>query len=294
MTLDRVVRGALLVCWCAVLLLAAIAWLIPEEVAQSWAVDRAGNDDFSRFEAHGAAGAAVWFLRVAATVMGILLTAVWLRSRSSVPFQIQMLTEFWRAAAVAGSNDQPPAPMSKSIRPMATRLFIVAWLVLATYHAGASVNRRLWEWPLYRLYSGHTILPNISDSNREVIRYLAAATPPDAKILVLSDQKLFFLSYYLLPRRLYHPTHPDSEFVIPLPHNQRQLAAYRLADLGPDQIQRLQPDYILEYFEGSNFIEETDLEQDPVWVNFQRQRHGAAYRPKSLVVLRRNFAEVPR
>lgn len=294
MTLDRIVRTVLLGGWCAVLLLAVTAWLLPVEVAQSWAVDRAGNDDFSRFEAHGAAGAAVWLLRVAATVFGILLTAIWIRRRSSVPFLVEMLTEFWRAAAVADSVDLPRSPLLKSIRPMATRMFIVAWFVLATYHVGASVTRRLWEWPLYRLYSGQTILPNISDSNREVIRYLAATTPPDAKILVLSDQKLFFLSYYLLPRRLYHPTHPDSEFVIPLPHNQRQLAAFRLADLSPGQIQRLKPDYILEYFEGSRFIEDSDLEQDPVWVNFQRTRHGPDYRPTSLVVLRRYSVEVPR
>jgi hypothetical protein len=290
MTLDRIVRTVLLSSWCAVLLLAGTAWLIPVEVVQSWAVDRAADDDYSRFEADGAAGASVWFLRLATTVLGIILTAVWIRRRSSIPFLVEVLTSLWHAAADTNTVGESRSPMLKLIRSTTTRLFIVGWLVLGVYHAGASVSRRLWEWPLYRLYSGHTILPNISDSNREVIRYLAAATPPDSKILVLSDQKLFFLSYYLLPRRLYHPTHPDSEFVIPLPHNQRQLAAYRLADLGPDQIQRLQPDYILEYFEGPSFIADSDLTQDPVWLNFQRQRHGAAYRPSILVVLRRYSA----
>lgn len=196
---------------------------------------------------------------------------------------VQVVTEFWRAAAPASVNSAGTI----FSRAGALRLFVTAWLGLAVYHAGLSIQRRLWEWPVYRLDAGEVILPNISDSNRDVIRYLEAATKPDSRIYIVSDQKLFFLSYYLLPRRLYHPTHPDSEFVIPQAHNQRQLAAYRLQELSPAQIARVKPDYVLQYFESPPYFQDEDLEQDSSWIQFQRSRRGRDWRPPFFVALRR-------
>ena len=126
----------------------------------------------------------------------------------------------------------------------------LAWGGLAMIHFVGAIDKRTRDWPVYRLNSGAQVLPNISDSNRMVIRYLSQVTPEDARILVLSDQKLFFLSYYLLPRRLYHPMHPEAEFVIPQPDQQRPLAAYRVSDLDDEYLSRINPDYVLEYFEG--------------------------------------------
>ena len=273
------------------MLLAGAAWLLPVEVAQSWAVGWAGRDEFSQFEAFVASSATVWFVRWSATVGVLILSVGWMKRRWLVPFLAKALAEFWQAAASRTTRAVPGSSCRvDSIRTTLSRVFIVAWLVLAVYHAGSSVQRRLWDWPVYRLHAGRTVLPNISDTNRDVIRYLESATPAGSKILVLSDQKLYFLSYYLLPRRLYHPTHPDSEFVIAQPYNQRQLAAYRLEDLSPDHVQRLQPDYIVEYLEGAHFTRGRDLERDRNWLTFQRHRHGANWRPEYLVELRRHSA----
>ena len=290
-SLTRSVRRGLLAGWCGVTLLAGAAWLLPVEVAQSWAVGRAGSDKFSQFEAFAASSATVWFVRWAATVAVLILSVCWLKRRWVVSFLAKALVEFWQAVASRSTRTDPGCACGvDSVRSAVSRVFIVAWLVLAVYHAGGSVQRRLWDWPVYRLHAGRTVLPNISDTNRDVIRYLESATPAGSKILVLSDQKLYFLSYYLLPRRLYHPVHPDSEFVIAQPHNQRQLAAYRLEDLNPDRIERLQPDFILEYFEGSLFTQGRDLERDVHWLNHQRHRHGPNWRPEYLVELRRHSA----
>ncbi len=290
--LTRSVRGVLLAGWCGAILLSGAAWLLPVEVAQSWAVSRAGRDEFSQFEAFVASAATVWLVRWAATVGVLILSVCWLKRRWVVSFLVKVLIEFWQAAAPRSTRDVSSGARGVDlIRSAVSRVFIVAWLVLAVYHAGSSVQRRLWDWPVYRLHAGRTVLPNISDTNRDVIRYLESATPAGSKILILSDQKLYFLSYYLLPRRLYHPVHPDSEFVIAQPYNQRQLAAYRLEDLNPDHIERLQPDYILEYFEGSLFTQGRDLQQDAHWLNYQRQRRGPNWRPDYLVDLRRRSAE---
>ena len=273
------------------MLLTGAAWLLPVEVAQSWAVSRAGRDEFSQFEAFAASSATVWFVRWAATVGSLVLSMCWMKRRWIVSFFSKVLVEFWQAAASRSTGGVSGGVCGvDSIRATVSRVFILAWLVLAVYHAGSSVQRRLWDWPVYRLHTGRTVLPNISDTNRDVIRYLESATPAGSKILVLSDQKLYFLSYYLLPRRLYHPVHPDSEFVIAQPYNQRPLAAYRLEDLSPDHIERLQPDYIVEYFEGSLFTRGRDLERDRNWLTFQRKRHGPSWRPEYLVELRRHSA----
>ena len=263
------------------LLAAGAAWILPVEVAQSWAVERVARDAFLQYEASSAMTANVWFVRCAASVVATVMTLVWWQRRRAVPFLVRVLTEFWTATA---------PPTAGAATTTVCRLMIVAWMALAVVHLGLSVQRRLWEWPVYALQSGRTILPNISDSNREVIRYVAAMTPAGSRIFVVSDQKLFFLSYYLLPRRMYHATHPDSEFVIPQPHNQTQLVAYRLEELDPVRIERLRPDYILEYFESAPHLKGADLYQDQNWLNHLRRRHGPTRRPDYLVALRRHVA----
>jgi hypothetical protein len=163
---------------------------------------------------------------------------------------------------------------------------VAAWLIIAMTQFGDGVVQRMRDWKSYGLVSGRTSLPNLSDTNYLVIRYVEEATPPDARILVLSDQKLFFLSYYLLPRRLYHPMHPDSEFVIPLANGERQLAAYTRADLPPHYLDELQPDYVLEYFEGDAFVDPARVREDLEWLRFLGQGQIINERPKIQVILR--------
>jgi len=256
--------------------LTVILWLLPVEVAQNWALSRAGTDEFEQVEAYRAATASVWFLRVLTTTISTGLIIAWPFRRRITVFFSELRREVCDVLVI------PAAPLRTGL----LRVFVFGWIGLALYHGGASIQRRLWDWPVFQAFSGHTILPNISNSNREVIRYLEAVTPPGSRIFVVSDQKLFFLSYYLLPRRLYHPTHPDSVYVIPKPYNQRQLAAYQLEDLDPPRIARLRPDYILEYFEGTPYLEGRNLSEDQTWVAFQRQRRGAGWHPQYLVALR--------
>jgi hypothetical protein len=127
----------------------------------------------------------------------------------------------------------------------------------------------------------------MSQSNRDVIRYVQSATPEEARILVVSDQTVYFLSYYLLPRQVFHKVHPDAERVIPQPHQQRQRAAYRLEDIPPGERQALRPDYVLEYFEGPAYVDRERLIDDAEWIAFIRRLQGdAAYVPPYNVVLR--------
>jgi hypothetical protein len=279
--------GVLIVSWCLIGALAAIAWLLPLDLAQGWAVGRADNNDFAMFEAYGAITATMWFVRCGSTLLVALLSVVWARHRMTAPMLARAANGFWLATVPAPNTDSKRS----SFRTGAVRLIVVGWLMLGVYQLGCSINRRLWDWPLYQLHTGQMILPNISENNREVIRFLAATTPPNARILVVSDQKLYFLSYYLLPRRLYHPSHPDSVFVIAKPYNQRQLASYRLQDLTPEQIQELHPDFILEYYEGKQFIAGENLSLDSNWLNFQRRRFGPNWQPSYLVSLRPYLAE---
>ena len=283
-TLAAILRMMLAALAVGSFLLAAAVWLVPIEVMQSWAIDRAPQDEFSQQEAYHATTATVWCVRWGATAAGLAFAVASFRSRTTVPHLVQFVMEFWRAAT---ASHCPQTSATFLSRAGVIRLLLVAWMGLAVYHAGVSIQRRLWDWPVYRLHAGSTILPNISDSNRDVIRYLEATTKPGSRIYVVSDQKLFFLSYYLLPRRLYHPTHPDSEFVIPQAHNQRQLAAYQLSDLSPEQISRVRPDYILQYFESAPYFADQNLEQDSNWMRFQRSRRGPDWQPRYFVNLRR-------
>jgi len=273
------------------LALTGAAWILPVEIVQAWATGRVGKDDFSQFEAFEASAASLWFARIALTTSLLLLSIAWTTRRRLIPFLAKTVIELWQATGPQTDPSQSKVPSAVvAARSILIRGFLAAWALLAIYHAGFSIHRRLWDWPVYRLDAGQVVLPNISETNRELIRYLEAATPPGSRILVLSDQKLFFLSYYLLPRRLFHPTHPDSEFVIAQPYNERQLAAYRLSDLSADRIAELRPDYILEYFEGAAYIQGENLVRDTAWVDFQRRRRGPAWRPGYLVALRRYAA----
>lgn len=278
-TSHRLAIIAVIGCTIAVCTGAILAWLVPVEVAQTIAVNRANDDEFSRFEAFEAATAAVWLTRVAMTIGAMIMMVVGFNLRRIAPALTQAMFGSWSSSGYI-------LPPGNSWRTRASRIVVAAWLMMAMWQAAASVQRRLWEWPVYRLSSGQSVLPNISSSNREVIRYLEAVTPPGSRVLVLSDQKLFFLSYYLLPRRVYHPTHPDSEFVIAQAYNERQLAAYRLDDLPPDRVQRVNPDFILEYFEGAEFLQGEDLNQDHNWIRYQHSRLGPTWRPSYLVRLR--------
>lgn len=274
--LNRLIARLHVAVTVSVIGLALAAWILPVEIAQSWAVQRAGDDEFEKFEAFGAATALVWLMRFGFTGACLVSAAAWPFRRRLTPVIASSITGAIAAVTI------PAAPR----RSRVVQLLVLGWLGLAAYHSCASIQRRLWDWPVYRLQDGQTVLPNISPANREVIRYLQAATPPGSRILVLSDQKLFFLSYYLLPRRLYHPTHPDSAYVIPKPYNQRQLPAYRLTDIDAERIQRLRPDYVVEYFEGATYLDGRDLATDPGWIEFQRRRRGPEWKPTYLMSLK--------
>jgi hypothetical protein len=296
--MNRGVRSLLAFCVAGSVLVMFASWLLPIEVAQVWAVGRATNNVSSRFEAFETAAAVVWFLRSVSPMIALIAGVAWLRRRRTVPFLVAVATEFWAMVApinvVSGRGDHPEDPhprrtLGRVIGNTACRLLIAGWLVLAMSHAGASVYQRFRDWPVYKWNSGHAVLPNMSESNRDVIRYLEHATPPDSRILVVSDQKLFFLSYYLLPRRVYHVVHPDSEHVIPLAHLQRRLPAYRLEDLPESDVRRLRPDYVLEYFEHPDDVDRAHVLDDPDWVAFLRQtHHDSRHVPAYLVRLRRS------
>jgi hypothetical protein len=72
------------------------------------------------------------------------------------------------------------------------------------------------------------------------------------------------------------------------------LSAYRLSDIEPEDLQRLRPDFVLEYFEGADYVERERSGEDRAWLAFQRQRRGdATYVPPYVVVLR-PYSEVMR
>ncbi|REJ72815.1 MAG: hypothetical protein DWQ45_22585 [Planctomycetota bacterium] len=277
-------------CWlvfAASLLLSGLAWMVSEPMAADWALARTGPDPYARFEASGAAIAGLWVARCLApslTVAAFLLLA-----------NIGRVERFANRAArglrsATRVHSAVPSQAEIARRPLATwalRSLLLVWMLLAVFHTTAAARKRLLDWPVFRLRTGEQILPGMSPSNREVIRYLQHATPEDARILAVSDQKLFFLSYYLLPRTVFSPTHPESEFTIPQPNLQRQLTAYRLDDLNEDYIQSINPDYILEYFEGDAYVESERLLEDEDWVAFLRAKRGdPGLTPEYVVVLR--------
>ena len=113
------------------------AWILPVEVAQSWAVDRAAKDEFARFEAFEATTATVWFIRWAAMAIVLILSVAWIRRRRAIPVLAQVATEFWQTSAASASPSSPP---KTSFRSQVVRLFVVAWLVLAVVAVGRGVK----------------------------------------------------------------------------------------------------------------------------------------------------------
>lgn len=271
-------------------LLTGLAWLIPEEVVQSWAAERAASGDaYAQFEALGMAEAGQWAAQwggLALAAMGVIL---WRRRAQVAPWIEGAVLGFWRVTEATPriSAGVTVTPRLSLVVSTLKRVSILAALVLSVAHWGLAVRQRLRDWPYYRLNDGDQVLPNISDSNREVIRYLQRATPDGCRILVVSDQKLFFLSYYLRPRTLYHRMHPAAEHLIPRANQARQLAAYRLDEL-PADVWECQPDYVLEYFEGSEYVDPARTTEDHEWLAFHRAYSGDPHRvPGYVVRLRR-------
>ncbi len=274
--LQRTLQVALAAALVLTAIASAAAWLVPSELIQDRAIRRAGQDPYAQFEAAGQAEALWWLLQWVLPVIAALCLVSWRRAATVTAF-VRSATSGFLAATSRGGT---------AVRVLQRGAF-GTWLGLSAFALGAAVQQRCRDWPYYRLRSGAEVLPNISESNREVIRFLRDATPPGARIFAVSDQKLFFVSYYLLPRRVYQRTHPASEFTIPQPGLQRQLAAYRLSDIEPEYLERLRPDFILEYFEGEDFVERERVREDRAWLEFQRQRRGdATYVPPYVVVLR--------
>ncbi len=281
MTLRRFCQAALL----AAALLTAAAWCVSEPMARNRAAAREPDDLLAQDEAV----AAVWLVRCTAPLMMLLAIVALRRSRQFGPFLQRAARGLSQATTVSAADRAMPAQLGLA-RRLTTWLFravLTAWLLLALGRWGSAVGERLEEWPVYRLNPGAVVLPNMSESNRDVIRYVQSATPEDARILVVSDQTVFFLSYYLLPRPVFHKVHPDAERVIPQPNQQRQLAALRLEEIPREELQAMRPDYVLEYFEGAAYVDRQRLLDDPRWVAFVRQLHrDATYVPPYNVALR--------
>ncbi len=272
------------------LLLSGLAWLFPLEVIQGWAVARVSpSDPYAQFEALGIAEAGQWAARWLGLAIAGMCFVLW-RQRSRVAPWIEGAGRgFWRVTdtTACASSSEPASPRLALVVSTLKRVAILSALVLSLGHWGGAIRQRFRDWPYYRLNDGDQVLPNISDSNLAVIRYLRTATPDHCRILVVSDQKLFFLSYYLRPRQLYHRMHPSAEHLIPRANQARQLAAYRLDDL-PADAWDCQPDYVLEYFEGEEYVDPARTTEDRDWLDFFRHSSGdPAAVPGYVVRLRR-------
>ncbi len=277
--MQRFLTILLVLLLCGAAWLSFDAWWTPLDVREQLAATAATDGPFAAAEAAGFAEALWGTLRLAAPLAFVVASIAFLQRRRLAPF----LTSAGRGLLQATTTDQSAGGARLT---WLVRGFVAVWAAIAVTQFGESVVQRMRDWYAYRLYAGETSLPNISETNRQVIRYVKSATPEDARILVLSDQKLSFLSYYLLPRRLYHPLHPDSEFVIPLAHGQRQLAAYTRDDLDPQYLAQLKPDYVLEYFEGETYVDSARVPEDSDWLRFLGHGQIPGERPQILVVLR--------
>lgn len=266
-------HGMMLLIFGGLLLTCAAAWIVPIEVFQQWALDHAGTGEFAQFEAIGEAEFSVWLARITSI---LLLIATWLVWRDLSRW-MQFMKSTWLGLiqVTRGDSDDSNSratSASHRLRTIVTRVLLIGWMLLFTAHAVHGIGLRIHDWPYFRFNSGEAVLPNISVSNKAVIRYLQESTPPGARILVASDQKLFFLSYYLRPRTLLHRMHPGSEHVIPLKDQQRKLEAYQLSDLSAEDLARMPHDYTLEYFEHPSLVDPAHVMDDPAWIRFIRSR----------------------
>ncbi len=278
-------------------LLVIVAWFLPVEVFQNWAFEYAVDDSYRRFEAVGQAEAFCWVVRIVGPIM-VFGAMRLLRNRDSAVKSFQMTWQgFLRATEILETSRVDPAISLPELKPQrlsfnrvkswCLRGMLLLWMAFAVVQFGQSASRRTAEWPYYKFRSGGVVLPNISESNRDVIRYVKERTPPNSRILVVSDQKLYFLSYYLRPRGIYHRVHPDSAFVIAQPHQERWMPAYRLNELDPEWICQLRPDFILEYFEHPDNIDGSKKLEDRHWIQFLRRLHDdPKYVPSYILQLR--------
>lgn len=265
--------------------LTAAVWLIPVDVVKVRAYDAAPPDPFAQFEAVGRAEALLWFFRVVAVLGTIAVAYAYYRRIETARFVAGLIDDV--VIVVDLKRDSGTHTLQRRAVLIIRCFAIIAILTLACVHQVHGINQRANDWAYYQLNDGDEILPNISDSNRAVIRYLRAATPDDSRIFVVSDQKLFFLSYYLLPRRIVHRMHPSAEHLIPRKNQERQLAAYRLSEIPDDLLAEQQPDFVLEYFEGSAYVQPERALEDAVFVDFiRRLQQDANYVPPYTVVLR--------
>ncbi len=256
-------------------------WVMPIEAVQSWMMQRADANSYAYYAASEQAEAMWVSARILFPVLSLFLIAAVYFSDAVSQFLIESIALFFEQTSINRKGK------SDSARTILFRLFLISWFSLGLFHFAAGLWKRVEDWPWYHFSTGAEIMPNISDSNRDVIRYLKETTEEDSRILILSDQKLFFLSYYLLPRRLFHVIHPESEFVIPKANQQRQLTAYRFDELDAKTVSKISPDYILEYFEGARYLENDKLRVDPFWIQFQQRRYGPNFEPTYNVRLRR-------
>lgn len=255
------------------------AWLLPADLIQFWLGLSTNAQTFAEFESAGRVEFFWWALRWLAPIAAVVSITVGRRLHQTFASLTDATTMILALTQVSGESRWK----TRSLRGL-----LIVWAGLFVWQSGWAIWKRSEEWPFYRLRSGQKVLPNISDSNRDVIRYLEAATPKTARIFVASDQKLFFLNYYLLPRRLFHRMHPDAEYVIPKEHQQRLMAAYRLSELDPAVIARTRPDYILEYFEHPEMVDRSRLYEDAEWIRFNQSRpRETPFVPTYLVSLKR-------
>jgi hypothetical protein len=283
------VHTAMLIAFLAVSLASGFVWLVPIEVFETWAVDRAVSGKYGQPEAVGEADFMVWLCRI---VTPLLLAWIWRVWSNVGPWRL-FVADLWSGlATITRSTTRPDSTCLRSrtdfIRTVGCRGLLLAWGVVFIAHGVHAIGQRAHDWPYFQFYSGEVVLPNISESNRALIWYVQQSTPKTARILVASDQKLFFLSYYLRPRTLLHRMHPESEHVIPLNDQQRKLAAYRLEELTPADLARMPHDFTLEYFEHPDLVDRSQVLSDPVWVAYVRQwEENPSLIPSCMVRLRK-------
>jgi len=289
------IRVAMVLLFVGLLLACAAAWVVPIEVFQQWALDRAGTGEFAKFEAIGEAEFSVWLVRIVSLSLLIVGSILWRDLARWVAFVNAAWTGLMQVTRTDDDGAaQAHTSMMQRLRTVGIRAFLCSWAVLFVAHTVHAIGLRIHDWPYFRFNSGEVVLPNMSVSNKAVIRYLQQTTPPHARILVASDQKLFFLSYYLRPRTLLHQMHPGSEHVIPLKDQERKLEAYRLSDLSAEDLSRMNHDFTLEYFEHPSMVDAKQVLDDSAWIAFIRGREqNPNLIPNYLVRLRPAGAHQP-
>lgn len=293
-----VISSCLTICCLLAVCLTIAVWLTPVDVVKVRAYDAAPPEPFAQLEAIGRAEALWWFFRVIATTGTLVIGYAGYRKNEFARFaaglwdDILLVLNLRRLGAEQLNAGVTSGSPEKAVLRLVRCLAIIAMLSLACVHQVHGINQRAKDWAYYGLKDGDSTLPNISESNRAVIRYLRATTPEDSRIFVVSDQKLFFLSYYLLPRKIVHRMHPSAEHLIPRKNQERQLAAYRLSELPDGLLTKHRPDFVLEYFEGPEYVQPERATEDSGFLDFVRQQQkDPNYIPPYTVVLTR--AESP-